>query len=280
MASESVQRTLTVALVLCIVCAVVVSSAAVILRPTQEENKLLDLKTNILASAGLLQVGVDVEKQYDQISTRVVDLETGRFTDAIDPATFDQRKSSKDPAMSTALDPSEDLAKIKRRENYATVYIVEGEQGAGLVDDVAHLLGSVVADDGVPAQLAAVLDDEIEKGVHFVHAAFGGHIGEALADQRCVRRLDDVGIAQIAVPDAGAEALLVVLAEALAVFRIAHQLVALQLIGQMQHGLAGAEFLEDDEINAVREDLELRGQRLPAEVRAEEAIEEVGEETR
>lgn len=129
MASESVQRTLTVALVLCIVCAVVVSSAAVILRPTQEENKLLDLKTNILASAGLLQVGVDVEKQFDQISTRVVDLETGRFTDAIDPATFDQRKSSKDPAMSTALDPSEDLAKIKRRENYATVYLVEGEQG-------------------------------------------------------------------------------------------------------------------------------------------------------
>lgn len=129
MASESVQKTLGVALVLCIVCAVVVSSAAVILRPTQEENKLLDLKTNILASAGLLQVGVDVEKQFEQISTRVVDLKTGRFTDAIDPVTFDQRKSSKDPAMSTALDPSEDLAKIKRRENYATVYIVEGEQG-------------------------------------------------------------------------------------------------------------------------------------------------------
>ena len=129
MASESVQKTLGVALVLCIVCAVVVSSAAVILRPTQEENKLLDLKTNILASAGLLQVGVDVEKQFEQISTRVVDLKTGRFTDAIDPVTFDQRKSSKDPAMSTALDPSEDLAKIKRRENFATVYIVEGEQG-------------------------------------------------------------------------------------------------------------------------------------------------------
>ena len=55
MASESVHKTLGVALVLCIVCAVIVSSAAVILRPAQEENKLLDLKTNILASAGLLQ---------------------------------------------------------------------------------------------------------------------------------------------------------------------------------------------------------------------------------
>ena len=64
MASDSVQKTFGVALVLCVVCAVVVSSAAVILRPQQQENKLLDLKTNILASAGLLQPGIDVEKQF------------------------------------------------------------------------------------------------------------------------------------------------------------------------------------------------------------------------
>lgn len=128
-ANESVQKTLGVALVLCVVCAVVVSSAAVMLRPTQEANKLLDLKTNILASAGLLKADVDVETQFAQISTRVVDLKTGRFTDDIDSSTFDQRKSSKDPAMSTALTPDQDVAKIKRRENYATVYIVEGQQG-------------------------------------------------------------------------------------------------------------------------------------------------------
>jgi len=128
-ASESVQKTLSVALILCVVCAVVVSSAAVILRPTQEENKLLDLKTNILASAGLLRQGIDVETQFEQITPRIVDLETGRFTESIDIATFDQRKSSKDPATSTALSPGNDPAKIKRRENYATVYIVSGDSG-------------------------------------------------------------------------------------------------------------------------------------------------------
>jgi Na+-transporting NADH:ubiquinone oxidoreductase subunit C len=128
-ASESVQKTLGVALVLCIVCAVVVSSAAVILRPTQDQNKLLDLKTNILASAGLLQPGIDVEMQFKQITPRIVDFETGRFTDKFDPLTFDQRKASKDPLLSVALSPSEDPAKIKRREKYATVYIVEGENG-------------------------------------------------------------------------------------------------------------------------------------------------------
>jgi len=127
--NDSISKTFGVALALCIVCAVVVSSAAVILRPTQEVNKLLDLKSNILASAGLLKQGVSIETQFEQISTRVVDLETGRFTDAVDAASYDQRKASKDPAMSVALDPKQDPAKIKRRANYATVYLLETEQG-------------------------------------------------------------------------------------------------------------------------------------------------------
>ncbi len=129
MGNDSISKTFGVAFALCVVCAVVVSSAAVILRPTQEVNKLLDLKTNILASAGLLQEGVSIETQFKQISTRVVDLQTGEFTDAVDAATYDQRKASKDPALSMALDPKQDPAKIKRRANYATVYMVEGEQG-------------------------------------------------------------------------------------------------------------------------------------------------------
>ena len=129
MGNDSISKTFAVALALCVVCAVVVSSAAVILRPTQEVNKLLDLKTNILASAGLLKKGVVIEAQFEQISTRVVDLETGRFTDAVDVASYDQRKASKDPALSIALDPKQDPAKIKRRANYATVYLLETEQG-------------------------------------------------------------------------------------------------------------------------------------------------------
>ena len=129
MGNDSISKTFAVALALCVVCAVVVSSAAVILRSTQEVNKLLDLKTNILASAGLLKKGVAIEAQFEQISTRVVDLETGRFTDAVDVASYDQRKASKDPALSIALDPKQDPAKIKRRANYATVYLLETEQG-------------------------------------------------------------------------------------------------------------------------------------------------------
>jgi Na+-transporting NADH:ubiquinone oxidoreductase subunit C len=128
-ANESVSKTFTVALTLCIVCAVVVSGAAVSLRPAQEANKLLDLKTNILASAGLLKEGVDVETQFEKISVRLVDLETGTYTNEIDADSYDQRKASADPALSTALSASEDIAKIKRRANFAKVYIVENAGG-------------------------------------------------------------------------------------------------------------------------------------------------------
>ena len=129
MANESVTKTFVVALTLCIVCSIVVSSASVVLRPSQEANKLLDLKTNILASAGLLKEGIDVETQFEQISVKVVDMDTGRYSNAVDPATYDQRKASSDPALSVALESSEDLAKIKRRVNYATVYILESAEG-------------------------------------------------------------------------------------------------------------------------------------------------------
>jgi len=128
-ANESVAKTFTVALTLCIVCAVVVSSAAVFLRPSQEANKLLDLKTNILASAGLLQEGVDVETQFEKINVKLVDMETGRYTNEIDADTYDQRKASSDPALSVALSSSEDIAKIKRRANFSKVYIVENASG-------------------------------------------------------------------------------------------------------------------------------------------------------
>jgi Na+-transporting NADH:ubiquinone oxidoreductase subunit C len=128
-ANESVTKTFTVALTLCIVCAVVVSSAAVFLRPAQEANKLLDLKTNILASAGLLEEGVDVETQFEKISVKLVDMQTGRYTNAIDVESYDQRKASSNPALSVALSSSEDIAKIKRRANFARVYIVENANG-------------------------------------------------------------------------------------------------------------------------------------------------------
>ena len=126
---ESVSRTIMVALLVCLVCSVVVSVAAVSLKPVQITNQLLDKKRNILSIAGLLEEGVSVEEQFKKVTARLVDLRTGEFSDAVDPLTYDQQKASKEPDMSERLDPSEDIASIRRRADYATVYMVENDQG-------------------------------------------------------------------------------------------------------------------------------------------------------
>ena len=127
--NETLSRVLTVALGLCIVCSVVVSTAAVALKPQQAANKARDLKRNILMAGGLYNPELSVEEQFASIQTRVVDLDTGMFVDDVDPATFDQRKAAKDPASSKALSGDEDPAKILRRENRATVYLVNDDAG-------------------------------------------------------------------------------------------------------------------------------------------------------
>ena len=127
--NDSIKKTLFVAFSLCIVCSVVVSTAAVILKPAQEINKTLDRKRNILAAAGMLQPGQGVEEQFSQITTRVVDLRTGKFSEEVDPEKYDQRKAAKDPAGSESLNAAQDKAKISRRENLALVYLVEDPQG-------------------------------------------------------------------------------------------------------------------------------------------------------
>ena len=101
--NDSIQKTLTVAFLLCIVCSVIVSTAAVVLKPAQEVNKTLDRKRNILAAAGMMEEGRSVEEQFAAISTRVVDLRTGKFSADQDPADYDQRKAAKDSDYSDAL---------------------------------------------------------------------------------------------------------------------------------------------------------------------------------
>tara|TARA_S200000501_G_scaffold371361_1_gene414295 strand:- start:719 stop:1489 length:771 start_codon:yes stop_codon:yes gene_type:complete len=124
---DTIQKTLTVALLLCFVCSIIVSAAAVLLRPMQDANKDQDRKKNILLAAGLYQEGIEIEEQFSVIKARLVDLDTGTFSLEADVSSFDQRKSAKDPSLSLALTSDQDQAKISRRENQALVYIVESQ---------------------------------------------------------------------------------------------------------------------------------------------------------
>lgn len=126
-AKDSVMGTIAVALALCLVCSVVVSFAAVYLKPVQQKNKSLDRKKNILAVVGMYDPAQPVDDQFSQFETRVVELDSGEFAEDIDPTSFDGRKAAADPTRSVALSGAEDIAGIKRRANHSEVYLVRND---------------------------------------------------------------------------------------------------------------------------------------------------------
>lgn len=130
MPNDSTQKTIIVATLLCLVCSVLVSGAAVALKPIQDANKALDKKRNILQIAGLMEEGKSVDELFGQIDSKVVNLATGDYVADIDPATFDARAAAVDPKQNVVLTKEQDIASIKRRAKYATVYLVRDPKGA------------------------------------------------------------------------------------------------------------------------------------------------------
>ena len=120
-------KTVIVAVALCLFCSMIVSAAAVALRPVQEQNQLLDKRRNILEVAGLYKPGIDINEAFQSIEPRLVDLSTGTFSDAADPVTYDQRAAAQDPKRSIALE--NDPAGIGRQAKLASVYILRNDAG-------------------------------------------------------------------------------------------------------------------------------------------------------
>jgi len=125
---DSISNTLIVAVGLSLVCSVIVSSAAIVLKPVQEKNEELFRQQIILDVAGLMEPDADINTLFEAIDSRMVDLETGEYTDVADPNTFDALVAAGDPAMGIAIPKELDIALIGRRAKYAPVYIVrDGE---------------------------------------------------------------------------------------------------------------------------------------------------------
>jgi len=122
--NDSIKKTLFVVIALSLVCSIIVSTAAVVLKPKQQANAVLDQQTKILEVAGIDLAG-DIPALYaENIEPRLVDFATGDFVDG-DAAAYDQRKAAKDPAQSIKLSAEDDIAKILRRANTGTVYLVK-----------------------------------------------------------------------------------------------------------------------------------------------------------
>jgi Na+-transporting NADH:ubiquinone oxidoreductase subunit C len=137
---DSIANTLMVSLALCVVCSLLVSTAAVSLKGMQRKNKLLDQQRNILAAAGLTvdrdgeQVSAsemtseEVSSLFEQKVTRkMVDLDTGEYVDDPDPQ-FDPRKAAKDPEQSEEVTGPFDIGQARREKKTWVFLVQDGEQ--------------------------------------------------------------------------------------------------------------------------------------------------------
>lgn len=125
-------KTVAVAVVLCLACSVVVSAAAVGLRPLQERNASIALKREILRVADLYQPNQDIDQAFQAIEVRLVELATGDYVDHPDPMKYSYRDAANDPQASIALD-EQDIAGIQRRPDRMPVYLV---RSAGALETV------------------------------------------------------------------------------------------------------------------------------------------------
>lgn len=128
---ESISKTLTVVIGVCFVCSIIVSGAAIGLRDLKQANELLYRQTNILEAANLLEKAQDnVAATFEQyVESKVLDLQTNQFTNEFigttDPAVYDQYKA----ARKDGIKPANDVAKLIRRPNKVSVYLIKNDLG-------------------------------------------------------------------------------------------------------------------------------------------------------
>jgi Na+-transporting NADH:ubiquinone oxidoreductase subunit C len=130
MNNDSPQKAILVVFMVALVCSVLVSFAAVVLKPIQLRNQLVERSRNIVSLTGLVETGAVLsddemlEIVEQQLDIRIVNIDTGEFEPDMDPAEFDERAAVNDPEKSVVIPAGEDFANLGRRSSYAVVYLV------------------------------------------------------------------------------------------------------------------------------------------------------------
>ena len=194
MQKDSALRTIQVAVLLCMVCSILVTTSAVVLRDRQEKNKQLDIKKNLLIASGLLKnskaTESEINKAYESVVSEVIHLESGEVTKDFDSQTFDQRKMAKDPKHNYQIPKTLDTAGIKVRSKYALSYKI-------MKDGKPHMVVLPVSGKGLWSTLygfiALAPDTRTIKGIGFYEHAetpgLGGEIDNALWKKQWIGKI-------------------------------------------------------------------------------------------
>ncbi|MBS9779356.1 MAG: Na(+)-translocating NADH-quinone reductase subunit C [Moraxellaceae bacterium] len=132
-------NTVSVALVLCLVCSILVSAVAVGLKPMQEANAQLDINKNILVAAGEIDsakaTAQDIDAKFTDFTVKMVNLAEGKFATEeelakagiTDVSAYRTADAAKDPKLSEKL--TKDKAGIGRVPKFVKVYVKADENG-------------------------------------------------------------------------------------------------------------------------------------------------------
>jgi Na+-transporting NADH:ubiquinone oxidoreductase subunit C len=162
--ADSPARAFAIVIAVCVVCSVLVSSAAVVLAPVQKVNALRIQQRQILQAAGLYDPSAGVEQQFAQVTPRMVDLATGEYVDTGDPVDFDVAAESRRPGSSSVVPEEADIAKIRRRPDAMPVYLVERD---GQVETVVLPVNGYGLWSTMYGYLALEGDGRTVKGITF-----------------------------------------------------------------------------------------------------------------
>jgi Na+-transporting NADH:ubiquinone oxidoreductase subunit C len=125
--NDDTTKTVTIAALVAFVCAIMVSTASVLLDPIQQAQIEAEQAARMEAMLDTLPGMREVmeEAGVTALETRIVDLQTGQFAADIDPGTYDFVAAATDPELSVAIPTDADLASIRRRPLYAPVHLLE-----------------------------------------------------------------------------------------------------------------------------------------------------------
>ena len=122
--NDSRVKTLVVAFLVSVICAIAVTGATVLLRPIQAQNRAAEqqarLEALIAAVPGMSEL--IQEAGGDAFTTVIIDLDAGAAATAVTPETLDAALA--DPTNWTALAAGDDVAGIGNRPNYAQIYLL------------------------------------------------------------------------------------------------------------------------------------------------------------
>lgn len=122
--NDSREKTIGMAFIVAVVCAVFVTGATVILRPIQAANRAAEeaMKLDALVAAIPGMQEIMQGSETGALSTVVIDLDTGQAATEVTPDTLEA--ALKDPANWTALTAEQDIAGIGSRPDYAQIYLL------------------------------------------------------------------------------------------------------------------------------------------------------------